>query len=75
MQEKRGKSKHIRCFIGIAYKLCPQARKLYENLQQMAEKRSARLRLVAEKNLHITLKFLGSVDKSQLQQLSIQWRR
>jgi len=66
MQEKHGKSRPIRCFIGITYKLCPAARKLYENLQQMAEKGSSRLRPVAEENLHITLKFLGSVDESQL---------
>src|SRR5688572_28566619 len=60
----------LRLFIGIA---CPHLVKVagvLQDLRQIALHPLAGIRVVPEKNLHITLKFLGSVQRSSIAQIA-----
>ena len=46
-----------------------------EDLHQIDDDEATRIRIVPPKNLHITLKFLGSVLESQLDQIEAQLKR
>lgn len=65
---KEPKPPKLRCFIGIQFTLQDEIRSLLEDLSQIDDE-AARIRIVPAKNLHITLKFLGSVLESQLDEI------
>lgn len=65
---KEPKPPKLRCFIGIRFTLQDEIRSLTEDLSQIDDE-AARIRIVHAKNLHITLKFLGSVLESQLDEI------
>lgn len=53
----------MRLFIGVAYQASPAVQRLLAELRDMAAESG--LRVVPETNLHITLKFLGSVTATR----------
>ena len=63
---KEEKSRRIRCFVGIAYRPSKEFNKFAQSLAQLNASESSRLRMTADENLHITLKFLGSVEETHL---------
>lgn len=63
---KKPKTLKLRCFVGITFTLHRQISSLLKELEELAVDASNRLRVAPPENLHITLKFLGSVDKEQL---------
>ena len=65
---KTPKPLKLRCFIGVKFSLQGEIRPLTEALSQIDDE-AARIRIVHAKNLHITLKFLGSVLASQLDEI------
>lgn len=68
-RERKIKPKVVRCFIGIRFALVTEIdplRKTVANLAEVAEAKEASIRLVPDENLHITLKFVGSVEESKL---------
>jgi len=58
--------KRKRLFIGIACPPSQAVKQVLTELQTIAENPSAGLRPVVEENLHITLKFLGMIPKSEI---------
>jgi len=56
----------LRCFVAIASPLTEAAWPLVDELEGFASNEEFRLRLVPTGNLHITLKFVGSVDTDQV---------
>ena len=60
------KPKKVRCFIGIQFTLGTQIDALRKAIAHMAEVKETSIRLVPDENLHVTLKFLGSVEESNL---------
>lgn len=60
------KPKKIRCFIGIRFTLATQIDPLRKAIANLAEVNEADIRLVPDENLHVTLKFLGSVEESKM---------
>ena len=65
---KKGKSRpsRLRCFVGIQFTLHYQIQALLTDLNLCAEDEASKLRIAAPGNLHITLKFLGSVKEEGL---------
>ena len=55
----------LRCFIAIASPLTEAARPLISELERLVSSEKLRLRIAPPENLHITLKFVGSVDTDQ----------
>jgi len=58
-------SASLRCFIAIASPLAEAARPLIHELESLASYEKFRLRIAPPENLHITLKFIGSVAIDQ----------
>ena len=56
----------LRCFVAIASPLTEAAWPLIDELENLASSEKFRLRIVPPENLHITLKFVGSVDANQV---------
>ncbi len=52
----------IRAFIGIAIPVSPSLRKLLHNFESLGNA----IKTVSERNLHVTLKFLGDVSEEQI---------
>lgn len=67
-QEKRSET-NLRLFIGLAAPIDYGLRPLRERLQGLAadSEEDLRLRFVRKSDLHITLKFLGSLEESRLE--------
>jgi len=57
----------IRCFISI--EIPEELKSKIVELQENLKKTKARLKLVEKQNLHITLKFLGNVEKEKLEEV------
>lgn len=60
----------LRCFFGLAYPLSDALSPLIDRLGQLAGEPDTRLRLIDPLNMHITLKFLGSVEGAGLSEVS-----
>ncbi len=56
----------VRCFIGIRFALTTEIDPLRKAIARLAELKESSVRLVPDENLHITLKFVGSVEESKL---------
>lgn len=56
----------LRCFVAIASPITEAARPLIDELESFVCSEKYRLRMVPPENLHITLKFVGSVDADQV---------
>ena len=67
---KKTPSKALRCFIGIKFPLLQQIDPLLKALAKPASDSSLKLRVTPPKNLHLTLKFLGTINPEQEAQLS-----
>lgn len=63
---KEEKNQRIRCFVGIVYRPTKEFNKFARSLSQLKASESSRLRMTADENLHITLKFLGTVEETHL---------
>ena len=68
MNSKSDKNK-LRCFIGIHFSLAKELRFLNQSLVHIASDPRSKLRVVDESNLHVTLKFLGSIEHDQVHSL------
>ena len=68
MKSKSDKNK-LRCFIGIHFSLAKELRFLNQSLVHIASDPRSKLRVVDESNLHVTLKFLGSIEHDQVHSL------
>jgi len=64
------KPARLRCFFGLAYPLTGMLGPLIDRLGQLAGDPDTRLRLIDPVNMHITLKFLGSVEEARLSEVS-----
>ena len=65
-RERPAKAKKLRCFIGIKFTLAAAIDELRKALATIADSGEGQLRLVPDDNLHITLKFIGSVEEAKL---------
>lgn len=65
-RERKPKAIKLRCFIGIKFSLATEIDALRKELAMQGEKSEANLRLVPDDNLHVTLKFIGSIEESRL---------
>ena len=65
-RERKPKAPKLRCFIGIKFTLATAIDELRKELATLADASDGQLRLVPDDNLHITLKFIGSVEESNL---------
>lgn len=62
--------KLLRCFVGIKFPLLNQIDPLLKALGRSASDSNVKLRITPPKSLHLTLKFLGTVDTAQESELS-----
>ncbi len=60
------KPPRLRCFFGIRFTLINEIEGIGQALSGLKGEVADKLRLVPEQNLHVTLKFLGSVEESTL---------
>ncbi|MES2627211.1 MAG: RNA 2',3'-cyclic phosphodiesterase [Pseudomonadota bacterium] len=60
----------LRLFIGIACPLLSKVENLMKELHSAALEPGAGIKLVATRNLHVTLKFLGSVEASLIRDIA-----
>ena len=60
------KSPRLRCFFGIRFTLADEIAAMREELSALRGDSAEAIRLAPDQNLHITLKFLGSVEESNL---------
>ena len=66
LNKRKSKPSHLRCFVGIRFTLHDQIKTLLTDLANCTQDESSKLRIAPPENLHITLKFLGSVPEQQL---------
>lgn len=62
---RKPKTVPLRCFIGIKFPLLQQIQPLLDDLKKLAADESLKLRVSPPQNLHLTLKFIGSVPEDQ----------
>ena len=68
---KPDKPVQVRCFAGIRFDRLEMLQGLLAELDQLVDDPASGLRIVPPANLHITLKFLGSVDEPQLSAIDL----
>lgn len=66
LNKREAKPSKLRCFVGIQFTLHDQIKALLNDLATCALDETSKLRIAPPENLHITLKFLGSVPETQL---------
>lgn len=69
-QARKGKSKSLRCFFGLALRNPEVFEPLQQQLTEIATEED-KLRLSPAENLHITLAFLGALPASQLDETKV----
>lgn len=71
---RKSKPKSQRCFFGLSFPLSESLAPLQQDLTELAtqSEQASGLRLVSPGNLHVTLKFLGTVDAQQLAAIKLQ---
>lgn len=65
VRNKKEKAKSLRCFFGLAFPLYEALAPVHKDLQEFSFNNSG-LRLAPAADLHVTLKFLGAIQKQQL---------
>lgn len=55
----------LRCFVGVKFPLLQQIKPLLDELSEIAKDESLKIRVSPPANLHLTLKFLGTVAPEQ----------
>lgn len=65
-RERKIKPKMVRCFIGIQFTLVTEIDPFRKTIANLAEVKETSIRLVPDENLHVTLKFAGSIEESKL---------
>lgn len=55
----------LRCFIGVKFPLLQQIKPLLDELSDLAKDESLKIRITPPANLHLTLKFIGTVAEGQ----------
>jgi 2'-5' RNA ligase len=68
---RKEKPDSLRCFFGLAFPLHEALGSLQQNLQELSVAGTAGLRIAPAANLHVTLKFLGSIKQQQLSELEL----
>ncbi|MDA1369296.1 MAG: RNA 2',3'-cyclic phosphodiesterase [Proteobacteria bacterium] len=64
--EKTEKPRKVRVFVGLRCSMHQPFKQLLTDLEQLANDKQNQLRLAPPQNLHVTLKFIGSVLESEL---------
>lgn len=64
----RAKPANLRCFIGLAFPLSEKLQVLQDDLQALGAE-AGHLRLAPASNLHVTLKFLGTMPEKRLNEV------
>lgn len=67
-RRRKAKASNLRCFIGLAFPLADKLQVLQSELQTLADA-DASLRLSPASNLHVTLKFLGTIPENRLNEI------
>lgn len=62
---KKLKVQPLRCFVGVKFPLLQQIKPLLDELSDLAKDESLKIRITPPANLHLTLKFLGTVAEGQ----------
>jgi|TARA_B110000483_G_scaffold243456_1_gene333360 2'-5' RNA ligase len=55
----------LRCFVGVKFPLLQQIKPLLDDLSDLAKDESLKIRMTPPANLHLTLKFIGTVAEGQ----------
>ena len=55
----------LRCFVGVKFPLLQQIKPLLDELSNLARDESLKIRMTPPANLHLTLKFIGTVAEGQ----------
>lgn len=67
--KRKSKIPKTRSFVGIAFPLYEYFRPLIADLEKLATEPHHKLRIAPPENLHITVKFIGTVEQDQIRQL------
>lgn len=62
---KKLKVPPLRCFVGVKFPLLQQIKPLLDELTNLAKDESLKIRMTPPANLHLTLKFIGTVAEGQ----------
>lgn len=62
---KKPKPLPLRCFVGVKFPLLKQIKPLLDDITVLASDKSLKLRVTPTANLHLTLKYLGTVAEEQ----------
>ncbi|MFK7864533.1 MAG: RNA 2',3'-cyclic phosphodiesterase [Pseudohongiellaceae bacterium] len=62
---KKPKPLPLRLFVGVKFPLLKQIKPLLDDISSLAEDKSLKLRISPTANLHLTLKYLGTVSEEQ----------
>jgi 2'-5' RNA ligase len=68
---RKEKPDSLRCFFGLAFPLHETLAGLQRDLQELSDAGTAGLRIAPAANLHVTLKFLGSIKQAQLSEIEL----